>query len=297
MITLEPQGFGKIEKATSDRAVRMQAFFAKRGGVIMTNALRNMSYSWRTEQRNEMQRIFDRPSKFTLSAPRVEFNQRLLAGGPLGDQQFTAGSRSSLRYENQAIWKLDDSRGRGQKDLPAGYLRPHILGTRSYDGGTQRALDQQPDFDGRRIIPLSPNPSYVRPQSYKGRPLGGVYSAALQSLAQIAPGAIGKVGVKNLRRPFFMSVSTDPGALPSGIYRRKGSFNKPGRTIGLFFHLAKSQSRHARIWDWSAITRRHIDEAWPRLFRAQFARQLHAAAKATGRTLPPAPANALPSGR
>ena len=289
MITLEPRGFDKLEKATSERAVRMQAFFAKRGGVIMTNALRNMSYSWRTEQQNEMQRIFDRPSKFTLSAPRVNFNQRLLAGGPLGDQHFTAGSRSSLRYENQAIWKLDDSRGTGSTpDLTAGYLRPHILGTRSYDGKTQQRLDRYPDFEGRRMVPHSPNPPYTGRRTPKGRPVGGIYSSVLQSMALIGPGAIGPQGRRNRKRQFFFTtpsiLSFTP--LPAGIYGERG---RGGRLIGLFFHLAKPTSRHNKRWHWSAVTRRHIDEAWPRLFRAQFARQLHAASKATGRTLPPAP--------
>ena len=252
----------------------------------MTNALRSMSFGWRKVQQDEMQRVFDRPSRFTLSAPRVEFNHQLIGGGPLGDRQLGQGSRFGDRYQNQAIWKLDDTRGRNQKDLPAGYIRPHILGTRSYAGGTQRALNDFPLTEGLHLLPLSPNPPYVRPQSYKGRPLGGVYSAALQSLGLIGAGAIGAVGVANIRRPFFVSTSLDPGALPPGIYRRQGRLDKPGRSIGLFFHLTHANPRHRRDYDWSEVSRRHILNAWPRLFRAEFARSLHSAANGNGRQLP-----------
>jgi len=285
-VYLEPKNLITFTKATEDMRIRIGGFFADRGGVIMTNALRNLSFNWRERQKEEMQRIFDRPSRFTLSAPRVDFNYRLIYGGPLGDQPYQSGSRSSLRYQNRSILSLDSSRG-SQRDLPGGYLLPHILGGRSYDTASQRAIDRQPAFDGRRIIPLSPNPPYVRPESYKGRPLGGVYSAALQSLAQIDPGF---VKGKRIRRPFFISTSTAAGALPPGIYRldlgRKGSKQAP-TLIGLYFHLSKSNSRHAKIWNWSDITRTHIAQQWPVLFVEQFQRQFELTAAKQGRQLPP----------
>ena len=55
MITLTPASYALGNRDISKHLpTRLEAFFGNRGGVIMANSLRKLSYEWQTRQRKEL---------------------------------------------------------------------------------------------------------------------------------------------------------------------------------------------------------------------------------------------------